>query len=126
VTALIYWLMVIPAWFARGAIGGAWGRAFFITILAAVIVAANLRLHLWFTSRFYESELTAVHGRSGRWIRAADWVFAAALIAGGLLIGDERSPLTILLPSVAVGTVVAFVLIEPVTARAAFSMSKPE
>jgi predicted Ser/Thr protein kinase len=120
ITALIYWLMVIPAWYARGQIGGAWGRAFFITMLAAVIVAANLRLHLWFTSRFYESELTSVHDRSGRWIRVADWVFAAALIAGGLLISDERSALTIVLPSVAVGAVVAFMLIEPVTARAAF------
>jgi hypothetical protein len=112
--------MVIPAWYARGQIGGAWGRAFFITTLAAVIVAANLRLHLWFTSRFYESELTSVHDRSGRWIRVADWVFAATLIAGGLLISNDRSPLTIVLPSVAVGAVVAFLLIEPVTARAAF------
>src|SRR5262249_46630190 len=49
-TALIYWVMVIPAWYARGHIGGTWGRVFFITMLAAVIVAANLRLHLWFTS----------------------------------------------------------------------------
>ena len=122
--ALIYWVMVIPAWYARGLIGGTWGRVFFITILASVIVAANLRLHLWFTSRFYESELSSVHDQSGRWIRVADWVFAAALLAGGLLIGDESSPLTIVLPSVAVGAVVAFLLIEPVTARAAFSRSE--
>ncbi len=53
-TALIYWVMVIPAWYARGHIGGIRGRLFFITLLASVIVAANLRLHLWFTSRFYE------------------------------------------------------------------------
>ncbi len=119
-TALIYWVMIIPAWYARGHIGGTWGRVFFIATLASVIVAANLRLHLWFTSRFYESELTWVHDRSGRWIRVADWVFAAALVAGGLLIGDETSPLTIVLPSVAIGAVVAFLLIEPVTARAAF------
>ncbi len=125
-TALIYWLMVIPAWYARGHIGGTVGRAFFITLLAAVIVAANLRLHLWFTSRFYESELISVHDRSGRWIKAADWVFAATLIAGGLLINDERSPLTIVLPSVAVGAVVAFMLIEPVTARAAFGQPKSD
>jgi len=123
ITALVYWVMVIPAWYARGHIGGTWGRVFFITLLAAVIVAANLRLHLWFTSRFYESELTWVHDRSGRWIRAADWVFAAALIAGGILI-SERSALSIVLPSVAVGAVVAFLLIEPVTARAAFGQSK--
>ena len=123
-TALIYWVMVIPAWYAREHIGGAWGRAFFITLLAAVIVAANLRLHLWFTSRFYESELTWVHDRSGRWIRVADWVFAAALIAGGVLI-SERSALSIVLPSVGIGVVVAFLLIEPVTARAAFGNSRP-
>jgi hypothetical protein len=123
IAALIYWVMVIPAWYARGHIGGVWGRAFFITMLAAVIVAANLRLHLWFTSRFYESELTWVHDRSGRWIRAADWVFAAALIAGGVLI-SERSALSIVLPSVAIGAVVAFLLIEPVTARAAFGSSR--
>jgi predicted Ser/Thr protein kinase len=119
-TALIYCGMVIPAWYARGLIGGPWGRAFFIQLLAAVIVATLLRLHLWFTSRFYEAELTSVHEQSGPWIRAADWVFAATLVVGGLLIGDERSPLTIILPSVAVGAVVAFLLIEPVTARAAF------
>jgi hypothetical protein len=118
-TALIYWVMVIPAWYAREHIGGTWGRVFFITMLAAVIVAANLRLHLWFTSRFYESEIAWVHARSGRWIRVGDWVFAAALIAGGALIGDP-SPLSIVLPSVAIGAVVAFLLIEPVTARAAF------
>jgi predicted Ser/Thr protein kinase len=123
IAALIYWVMVIPAWYARGHIGGVWGRAFFITMLAAVIVAANLRLHLWFTSRFYESELTWVHDRSGRWIRAADWVFAAALIAGGVLI-SERSALSIVLPSVAIGAVVAFLLIEPVTTRAAFGSSR--
>jgi predicted Ser/Thr protein kinase len=123
-TALIYWLMVIPAWYARGHIGGTWGRVFFIMTLAAVIVAANLRLHLWFTSRFYESELTWVHDRSGRWIRVADCVFAAALVGGGVLIGDERSPLSIVLPSVAIGAVVAFLLIEPVTARAAFGKQR--
>ena len=55
--ALTYWLMVIAAWNARGLIGGTAGRVLFIATLAAVIVAANLRLHLWFTSRFYPGEL---------------------------------------------------------------------
>jgi len=122
--ALVYWLMVIPAWYARGHIGNPVGRMFFIVTLAGVIVSTVLRLHLWFTSRFYEAELSWVHGRSGRWIRVGDWVFAAALVGGGLLIGDERSPLTFLLPAVAVGTVVAFLFIEPVTARAAFGRER--
>jgi predicted Ser/Thr protein kinase len=123
-TALVYWGMTVPAWYARGHIAGWLGRTFFILVLAAVVVAANARLHLWFTSRFYPAELDWVHRRSSRWIRIADWVFAAALAAGGALIGDEaRSPLALVLPSVAVGAVVAFLLIEPVTTRDAFKRS---
>jgi predicted Ser/Thr protein kinase len=122
VTALIYAVVVIPAWYARGQIGGWQGRAFFIALVATVVVATSARLHLWFTSRFYPGELEWVHQRSSRWIRTADWLFAATLIAGGILIG-ERSPLAIVLPSVAVGAIVAFLLIEPVTTRDAFKRS---
>ncbi|HLG58834.1 MAG TPA: serine/threonine-protein kinase [Vicinamibacterales bacterium] len=123
VTALVYWLMTIPGWYARGHIGGWPGRAFFIVLLTTIVVAANARLHLWFTSRFYPDELDWVHRRSSRWIRIADWAFAATLAIGGALIADERSPLAIVLPSVAVGSVVAFLLIEPVTTRDAFKRS---
>jgi predicted Ser/Thr protein kinase len=123
VTALVYAVMVIPAWYARGQIGGWPGRTFFIALVTTVVVATTARLHLWFTSRFYPGELDWVHQRSSRWIRVADWLFAATLIVGGVLIGDERSPLAIVLPSVAVGAVVAFLLIEPVTTRDAFKRS---
>jgi predicted Ser/Thr protein kinase len=122
-TAVVYSVMVIPAWYARGQIGGWQGRAFFIALLAAVVVATTARLHLWFTSRFYPSELDWVHRRSSRWIRLADWAFVATLALGGMLIDDEGSPLAIVLPSVAVGAVVAFLLIEPVTTRDAFKRS---
>ena len=122
-TALVYSAMVVPAWYTRGQIGGWQGRTFFIALVATVVVATTARLHLWFTSRFYPRELEWVHQRSSRWIRIADWLFAATLIAGGILIGDEHSPLAIVLPSVAVGAVVAFLLIEPVTTRDAFKRS---
>jgi RND family efflux transporter MFP subunit len=118
--ALLYWLMVIPAWQARGAIGGAAGRTLFIVTLAAVIVAANLRLHLWFTSRFYPRELKWLRARVGRLIHVADWVFALALIAAALLLPDAAAPLAILLLSFGIGAAVAFLVIERATARAAF------
>ena len=121
--ALVYGAMAVPAWYARGLIGGWQGRAFFIVFLAAVVVAATARLHLWFTSRSYPTELAWVHRRSSIWIRLADWVFAATLAIGGVLIRDEHSTLTMILPSVAIGAVVAFLLIEPVTARDAFKRS---
>jgi predicted Ser/Thr protein kinase len=123
VAALTYWLMVIPAWNARGLIGGAAGRAVFLVTLAAVIVAANLRLHLWFTSRFYPGELKWLRARVSRWIKGADWVFALSLVIGALLLGDEESPLAILLLAFGIGAAVAFLVIEPATTRAAFRSS---
>jgi predicted Ser/Thr protein kinase len=123
VTAFVYSMMIVPAWYARGQIGGWQGRTFFIALTATVVVAVTARLHLWFTSRFYPTELEWVHRRSRTWIRSADWLFAATLAVGGVLIADERSPLSIVLPSVAVGAVVAFLLIEPVTTRDAFRRS---
>jgi hypothetical protein len=118
--ALVYWLMVIPAWRARELFEPPLGRAFFIVTLVSVIVAANLRLNLWFTSRFYPSELRWARRRVSRWVRAADWVFVLTLGAGGLVIGEERSPIAILFISVAIGTALAFLFIERVTTRAAF------
>jgi hypothetical protein len=125
VAALLYWLMVIPAWTARGIIGGTPGRVFFFATLASVIVAANLRLHLWFTSRFYPGELPWLRTRVTRWIHAADWIFAAALIGGALQLEDDRSPLAILLMAFGVGAAVSFLFIEPATTRAALR-SQPE
>jgi predicted Ser/Thr protein kinase len=123
VTGLVYSAVIVPAWYARGQIGGWQGRLFFIALVATVVVTTTARLHLWFTSRFYPGELEWVHRRSRSWIRTGDWLFAAALVAGGLLIGDEHSPLAIILPSIAVGAIVAFLLIEPVTTRDAFKRS---
>jgi predicted Ser/Thr protein kinase len=123
VTALVYSAVIAPAWYARGQIGGWQGRTFFIALVATVVVTTTARLHLWFTSRFYPGELEWVHRRSRSWIQIGDWLFAATLIAGGILIGDEHSPLAIVLPSIAVGAIVAFLLIEPVTTRDAFKRS---
>jgi predicted Ser/Thr protein kinase len=120
IAAAVYWLMTIPAWFARGLIDPPWGRTLFIVTLVSVIVAANLRLHLWFTSRFYPAELRWARRRVHRWIRAADWVFVAALAAAGILVGETDTPIAVLLLAVSIGTALAFLLIERVTARAAF------
>jgi len=120
VAALVYWLMAIPVWSARGLIGGATGRTVFFVTLAAIIVSANVRLHLWFTSRFYPGELRWVRARSARWITLADWVFSLALVAAGLLVGDTRAALATLLISFGIGTAVVFLAVEPVTERAAF------
>lgn len=120
VAALVYWIMAIPVWRARGLIGGLPGRAIFLITLAAIIVSAFVRLHLWFTSRFYPAELRWVRKRTGRWVTAADWVFSLALIGAGLLVGDDSAPLAVLLIAFGIGTGVVFLVVEPVTERAAF------
>jgi hypothetical protein len=123
VAALVYWVMAIPVWSARGLIGGATGRAVFLVTLVAIIVSANVRLHLWFTSRFYPAELPWVRARTARWVTAADWGFSLALVAAGLLVGDMRAALATLLISFGIGTAVVFLVVEPVTERAAFGDS---
>ena len=122
-TAAVYSLMIWPAWNARTIIGGRIGGAVFFATLVAVIVATILRLHLWFTSRFYPSELRWARRRTARWIRAADWLFAAALAVSGILVGEDRSPVAIVLVAVAVGAAIAFLIIERATTRAAFRNS---
>jgi serine/threonine-protein kinase len=121
--AALYWLMTWPAWKGRQIVGGPLGRALFIATLIAVIVAANLRLHLWFTSRFYPAELRWARRRVGLWIRLADWLFVASLAATGIIVGEDRSPVAIVLLAVAVGAAIAFLVIERATARAAFRTS---
>ena len=118
--ALVYWLMTIPEWIARGVIGGWPGRALFITTLVSVIIAANIRFHLWFTSRFYPAELRWARRRTHRWVRAADWGFVASLAVSGLLVGDDNPAVAILLISVSIGATLAFLIMERVTTRAAF------
>lgn len=119
-TAVVYWLMTWPSWTARQIIGGPIGRALFIATLIAVIVSTNLRLHLWFTSRFYPGELRWARRRGGTWVRAADWLFVVSLTVSGVMVGEDRSPVAIVLIAVAVGAAIAFLVIERATTRAAF------
>ena len=51
---------------------------------------------------------------------AADWLFVGSLAATGIMIGDERSAVAIILIALAAGAAVAFLAIERGTARAAF------
>jgi predicted Ser/Thr protein kinase len=120
--AALYWLMMWPEWKGRQIVGGSLGRALFLATLVAVIVA-SLRLHLLFTSRFYPTELRWARRRAGLWIRLADWLFTVSLAATGILVGEDRSPVAIVLLAVAVGAAIGFLVIERATARAAFRNS---
>lgn len=117
--ALLYWVMVWPAWHVHRWIG-TYGLPFFLALLAAIAVAGNLRLHLWFSSRIYPGQLASQRPQVGTWVRAADLVFATLLLAAGLIIGQDHAEWAAFLTTFAIGSAVAFSLIEPATARAAF------
>jgi|CXWL01.1.fsa_nt_gi hypothetical protein len=118
--AAAYGLMTMPAWFARGVVGGATGRVFFLVILASVVAASSLRLHLCFTSFYYPRHLVTLRSQVATAIRLSDLVFVAGLATTALALGDGHAVLVVLLLSVAVGAAVSSVVIEPATTRAAF------
>lgn len=114
-----YYGMIYPQWRVKQWLGGIEGSMLFFPLLIAVMIAANLRLHLWFTSRFYVSELAEQRRKVSIWIRCADWLFVCMLAISAIRIHTIHAIIATLLMAVAIGSLVAFTLIEPTTARAA-------
>jgi eukaryotic-like serine/threonine-protein kinase len=114
-----YYGMLIPLWWIKEKLGGIEGSLLFFPALVAVGIAANLRLHLWFTSRYYGTELAQQRRKVAPWVRAADCLFVFVLAVCAMRNHTEHAIIATLLLAVAIGALVAFTLIEPVTARAA-------
>ena len=123
IVSLVYALLLIAMWGARTVLSGSSGRSLFIAASIAVTAAAALRLHLWFTSRSYPAELGWVRRRAAPWVLAADWLFAASLVIAGVMTRDTNAALAALLLGGGIGAGVGFLVIEPVTTRAAFKSS---
>ena len=117
--ALAYWAAVWPVWYIHRLLGRA-GLFFFLATVAAVVVAANLRLHLWFSSRVYPEDLPEQRATLAGWIRWADLAFAVLLIAGGTALSEAHVGWAAFLIAYGIGSAIASVFIEPATARAAF------
>jgi serine/threonine protein kinase len=118
VVALAYWFMVWPAWVAHKWTGR-YGVLTFLLTLAIVIVGGNVRLHLWFTARTYPQQLPSQLANIRRLVRAADVAFSLIMIATGLVIADAHTGWSALFVSFGLGGTLAFLVIEPATARAA-------
>jgi serine/threonine protein kinase len=121
---LLYYAMLYPTWKAKEWIPRPWGSLLFFAALAAVAVAANLRLHLWFTSRFYPAELGAQRGRVFRWIRRSDAVLALLFVVTAAAVADSHAAVATLFIAVAIGAFLGFAIIEPATTRAAFRRTR--
>ena len=119
-----YYLMLYPMWRVKEWQGGIEGSLLFFPVVVAVGVAANLRLHLWFTSSYYVSELPSQRRRVRRWIRWADYLFVFMLALTAIRIHTLHAIIATLLMAVAIGAMVACLLIEPTTTRAAFDQTE--
>jgi eukaryotic-like serine/threonine-protein kinase len=114
-----YYAMLYPLWRVKQWLGGIEGSLLFFPALIAVGIAANLRLHLWFTSRYYVSELAEQRRRVAPWMRGADCLFIFMLVVCAVRLHTLHAIIATLLIAVAMGALVAFMMIEPVAARAA-------
>jgi tRNA A-37 threonylcarbamoyl transferase component Bud32 len=119
VVALAYWGMAWPAWQVHRWTGR-FGVLLFFGTLVIIVVGANIRLHLWFISRTDPSGLIEQRANVAQWVRAADILFAVIMTATGLAIADDHTGWGALFISFGIGAAVAFTIIEPATARAAF------
>ena len=124
IVALGYWFMVWPAWHVHRWTGR-YGVLMFLATLAIVIVGGNVRLHLWFTARTYPSQLPAQLANIGRLVRGADVAFSLIMVGIGLVIADPHTGWSALFVSFGLGGALAFLVIEPATARAAFGSAGP-
>ena len=122
--SVFYYAMLYPLWKAKDWIARPWGSVLFLGALAAVAVAANLRLHLWFTLRFYPAELGAQRGRLFQWIRGSDAILTLLFVVTAAAVADSHAVVATLFIAVAIGAFLGFAVIEPATTRAAFRRSR--
>jgi serine/threonine protein kinase len=123
--SIVYVAAIYPAWHVRPWLPAPWGMLFLFVVLACAATATSLRLHLWFTARFYPAELATQRARARPWTKASDAGFAVGFLLASLAIGDDHPEVAALLVTVASAAAVAAFLIEPTTTRAAFREAPP-
>jgi predicted Ser/Thr protein kinase len=118
--SVFYLAMLLPLSYVRRSDHDPLDVALFLAGLVAALVAGTLRMHLWFTRRWYPSEWIAQRQRSAIWIRVADAGFVGIQLAAALSIATDRPRLAAVFVGAAVAALLAFTIIEPATTRAAF------
>lgn len=118
--SVVYVLMIYPVWHVRPWMPAPLGALPLFVAIGCSAVATSLRLHLWFTARFYATELSAQRARALPWTRWSDAGFAASLLMTAMAVGGAHLEFAALLVTMAIVAAVASFMIEPATTRAAF------
>jgi serine/threonine protein kinase len=125
VVGLLYYAMLYPLWNVRGWTPAPWGSLLFFATLVTVLVAANLRFHLWFTQRFTPAEIRRQRAQTSGWIRGADWLFVLLLLSATVVSADAHAVWAMVIVGVDVVSCLSFLIFEPATTRAAFRRASP-
>jgi serine/threonine protein kinase len=123
--SVIYVLMIYPAWFVQRWLRQPWGMLFLLAALASATASTSLRLHLRFFARHSPGELQEQLSRSRKWTRICDAAFVVSQVIAALSIGTAHPEFAMLLIAAATAMLVAALIIEPTTERAAFSTEGP-
>ena len=118
--SVVYALMLYPVWRAREWLPAPWGLVVFMTTVAVVGAAVNLRLHLWFTARVYPAQLAAQLRASALWKRLLDTAFAVLLLSIAATVAPTHPRWAAFFIVMAISSALSARVMEPVTTRAAF------
>jgi serine/threonine-protein kinase len=104
-------------------VGGAdpLARPTFFAALAAAVVVVSLRLNYWFLSGLDAEALDAQRRRWRGLLLGADLTYSGALAVGAWRAASTSLPLASALLTIAIARLVAALVIEPATSRAAFA-----
>ena len=118
--SVVYALTLYPVWRAREWLPAPWGLVTFMTAVAVVGAAVNLRLHLWFTARVYPVQLAAQRRASALWKRLLDTAFAVLLLSTAATIAPSHPRWAAFFIIMAISSTLSARVMEPATTRAAF------
>ena len=118
--SVVYALMLYPVWRARDWLPAPWGLAAFMTTVAVVGAAVNLRLHLWFTARVYPAQLAAQLRASVLGKRLLDTAFAVLLLSIAATSAPSHPRWAAFFIVMAISSALSARVMEPATTRAAF------
>jgi serine/threonine protein kinase len=119
IMAVVYVLLLYPAWYARGWLPSPLHSVFILLLLAAAAAGASLRLHLWFTATTFPQQFAEQQAATQRWTRSCDVVFAAVQLAAAFVISEMHPEFAMIFVAASVAILVASFVIEPATVRAA-------
>jgi predicted Ser/Thr protein kinase len=114
-----YGVVLYFLWAGREWSGDAAGQWLFLTGVAAALTAGTLRLHLWFTSRFYLEEWRGQRLLVWPFTRLADGVLGIVLLIAGMRHSTSHPDLAALFIGSAILVLLLFLIVEPSTTRAA-------